>query len=118
MRSAAEGDAPPSDEQQPLTGKLSFPPSALHDEYGWMESPPEYPITERGVDVGLVGGWASDFDMLLSDPIGIKAFTVRISCCDHGGCGQSTGHRLPEQFLMAARLGHMINAGSGGRQTE
>lgn len=31
---------------------------------------------ERPIDVGWVGGWASDFDILLNDPIGIKAFTV------------------------------------------
>jgi len=47
-------------------------------EFCLMESPPEYPISERPVDVGWVGGWASDFDILLSDPIGIKAFTVGI----------------------------------------
>ena len=31
---------------------------------------------ERPIDVGWVGGWASDFDILLRDSIGIKAFTV------------------------------------------
>lgn len=50
--------------------------SLVRDEYCWMESPPEYPITERPVDVGWVGGWASDFDILISDPIGVKAFSV------------------------------------------
>lgn len=33
--------------------------------------------TERPIDVGWVGNWASDFDILLKDPIGIKAFAVR-----------------------------------------
>ena len=31
-------------------------------------------FSERPVDVGWVGGWASDFDALLNDPVGVKAF--------------------------------------------
>ena len=41
-----------------------------------MGSSLDFPISERPIDVGWVGGWASDFDILLSDPVGIKAFTV------------------------------------------
>ncbi|KAF7496555.1 Regulator of G-protein signaling 12 [Sarcoptes scabiei] len=64
-------------------------------EYDWMDSPPTLyqtsgtrsyderqsndnqeleKHTERPIDVGWVGNWASDFDILLKDPIGIKAF--------------------------------------------
>lgn len=59
------------------TKLFNFTPD-LHDEYCCMDSPPEFPISERPVDVGWIGSWASDFDILLSDPIGIKAFTVSV----------------------------------------
>lgn len=42
-------------------------------KFSLMESPPEG-ISERPIDVGWVGGWATDFDVLLADPIGVKAF--------------------------------------------
>ena len=31
---------------------------------------------ERGVDVGRVGAWATDFEKLLADPVGLQTFTV------------------------------------------
>ncbi len=34
---------------------------------------------ERGVDVGRVGAWATDFEKLLADPVGLQTFTVRAS---------------------------------------
>lgn len=42
-------------------------------KFSLMESPPEG-ISERPIDVGWVGSWATDFDALLADPIGVKAF--------------------------------------------
>lgn len=80
---------------EPGTSKLIFSTSAAvrsestsgagggSSGFGLMESPPEFPISERPVDVGWVGGWASDFDILLSDPIGVKAFTVSIRILNH-----------------------------------
>ena len=32
---------------------------------------------ERGIDVGRVGAWATDFEKLLRDPLGLQTFTVR-----------------------------------------
>ena len=29
-----------------------------------------------GVDIGRVGAWATDFEKLLSDPVGLRTFTV------------------------------------------
>ena len=31
---------------------------------------------ERGIDVGRVGAWATDFEKLLKDPLGLQTFTV------------------------------------------
>jgi hypothetical protein len=31
---------------------------------------------ERGVDVGRVGSWATDFERLLADPVGLQTFAV------------------------------------------
>ncbi len=31
---------------------------------------------ERGVDVGRVGSWSTDFEKLLADPVGLQTFTV------------------------------------------
>ena len=31
-----------------------------------------------GVDIGRVGAWATDFEKLLSDPVGLRTFTVII----------------------------------------
>ena len=33
---------------------------------------------EMGVDIGRVGAWATDFEKLLSDPVGLRTFTVRM----------------------------------------
>jgi hypothetical protein len=35
-------------------------------------------VSERPVDVGWVGGWAQDFEKLLSDSVGLKVFAVCI----------------------------------------
>ena len=32
--------------------------------------------SERGIDVGRVGSWATDFEKLLRDPLGLQTFTV------------------------------------------
>ena len=32
-----------------------------------------------GVDIGRVGAWATDFEKLLSDPVGLRTFTVIIT---------------------------------------
>ena len=34
--------------------------------------------SERGVDVGRVGSWATDFERLLRDPLGLQTFTVSV----------------------------------------
>ena len=34
---------------------------------------------EMGVDIGRVGAWATDFEKLLSDPVGLRTFTVIIT---------------------------------------
>ena len=34
--------------------------------------------SERGIDVGRVGSWATDFEKLLRDPLGLQTFTVRM----------------------------------------
>ena len=31
---------------------------------------------EMGVDIGRVGAWATDFEKLLLDPVGLRTFTV------------------------------------------
>ncbi len=31
---------------------------------------------ERGVDVGRVASWATDFEKLLADPVGLQTFAV------------------------------------------
>lgn len=62
-------------------GKLQHSTSnAIRDEYCWMDSPPDL-ISERPIDVGWVGGWATEFDILLADPIGIKVFSVSFCSC-------------------------------------
>jgi hypothetical protein len=33
--------------------------------------------SERGIDIGRVGCWATDFEKLLTDPIGLRTFAVR-----------------------------------------
>ena len=33
--------------------------------------------SERGIDIGRVGSWATDFEKLLTDPIGLRTFVVR-----------------------------------------
>lgn len=33
---------------------------------------------EMGVDIGRVGSWATDFEKLLSDPVGLRTFTVSV----------------------------------------
>lgn len=33
--------------------------------------------SERGIDIGRVGSWATDFEKLLTDPIGLRTFAVR-----------------------------------------
>ena len=35
-------------------------------------------VSERPIDVGWVGGWAQDFEKLLSDSVGLNAFAVII----------------------------------------
>ena len=35
---------------------------------------------EMGVDIGRVGAWATDFEKLLSDPVGLRTFTVCSNC--------------------------------------
>ena len=35
---------------------------------------------EMGVDIGRVGAWATDFEKLLSDPVGLRTFTVCSKC--------------------------------------
>ena len=37
---------------------------------------PEPSGREMGVDIGRVGAWATDFEKLLSDPVGLRTFTV------------------------------------------
>ena len=32
--------------------------------------------SERGIDIGRVGSWATDFEKLLTDPIGLRTFVV------------------------------------------
>ena len=32
--------------------------------------------SERGIDIGRVGSWATDFEKLLADPIGLRTFAV------------------------------------------
>ena len=32
--------------------------------------------SERGIDIGRVGSWATDFEKLLTDPIGLRTFAV------------------------------------------
>ena len=49
-----------------------------HHHHHHLDQEHEEKHDERPIDVGWVGGWASDFDILLSDSIGIKAFTVSI----------------------------------------
>ena len=34
--------------------------------------------SERGIDVGRVGSWATDFEKLLRDPLGLQTFTVSL----------------------------------------
>lgn len=34
--------------------------------------------SDRGVDIGRVGMWATDFEKLLHDPVGLQTFTVII----------------------------------------
>ena len=34
--------------------------------------------SERGIDIGRVGSWATDFEKLLTDPIGLRTFAVRL----------------------------------------
>ncbi|KAH7636896.1 regulator of g protein signaling-like protein [Dermatophagoides farinae] len=46
-----------------------------HHHHHHLDQEHEEKHDERPIDVGWVGGWASDFDILLSDSIGIKAFT-------------------------------------------
>ena len=38
------------------------------------------PGREMGVDIGRVGAWATDFEKLLSDPVGLRTFTVCSKC--------------------------------------
>ncbi len=33
--------------------------------------------SERGIDIGRVGSWATDFEKLLADPVGLRTFAVR-----------------------------------------
>ncbi len=33
-------------------------------------------VSERPIDVGWVGGWATDFEKLLTDNIGLMVFAV------------------------------------------
>ena len=35
--------------------------------------------SERGIDIGRVGSWATDFEKLLTDPIGLRTFAVSLS---------------------------------------
>ena len=35
---------------------------------------------EMGVDIGRVGAWATDFEKLLLDPVGLRTFTVCNKC--------------------------------------
>ena len=35
---------------------------------------------EMGVDIGRVGAWATDFEKLLLDPVGLRTFTVCSKC--------------------------------------
>ena len=37
---------------------------------------------EMGVDIGRVGAWATDFEKLLSDPVGLRTFTVCSKCTE------------------------------------
>lgn len=52
---------------------------AKSTEFSQMESPPDWPPSEppTAVQVGNVSAWSSDFDVLLADPLGVKAFEVR-----------------------------------------
>ena len=34
--------------------------------------------SERGIDIGRVGSWATDFEKLLTDPIGLRTFAVSL----------------------------------------
>jgi hypothetical protein len=34
--------------------------------------------SERGIDIGRVGSWATDFEKLLADPIGLRTFAVSL----------------------------------------
>ena len=34
--------------------------------------------SERGIDIGRVASWATDFEKLLSDPIGLRTFAVSV----------------------------------------
>ena len=42
----------------------------------FIKPEPEAPGREMGVDIGRVGAWATDFEKLLSDPVGLRTFTV------------------------------------------
>lgn len=55
------------------------PIEAKGTEFSQMESPPDWPPSEppAAVEVGNVSAWSSDFDVLLADPLGVKAFEVR-----------------------------------------
>ena len=35
--------------------------------------------SERGIDIGRVGSWATDFEKLLADPAGLRTFAVSSS---------------------------------------
>ena len=35
--------------------------------------------SDRGIDIGRVASWATDFEKLLADPIGLRTFAVSIS---------------------------------------
>ncbi|KAG8236670.1 hypothetical protein J437_LFUL014398 [Ladona fulva] len=56
-------------------GKSEVPASKGDADTALMAPPPPPPLSEeRGVDVGRVGGWATSFEKLLEDPIGLHTF--------------------------------------------
>ena len=46
--------------------------------------------SERGIDIGRVGSWATDFEKLLTDPIGLRTFAVSLEPTSVTDCTFST----------------------------
>ena len=62
-------------QQQPLTEDVTITDERDPDTASQTGSL----ASERGIDIGRVGSWATDFEKLLTDPIGLRTFVVRSS---------------------------------------